>query len=181
MDIRSFDRVIQAILFFDKRINRRAAQVAKIRIVNKFFDANTQKDEPYLHPPFDFFFDRGDIDAPNPDELEKKMLDLAEEHEGEAAQRNAMLAYLEEKNKRPLPEIEEIPVYFYEDGISQLQMMLSMRTIEVMQHWRGNTSFRQYDIIRNMAESLMQQFSEFPEEFSEDESDDLQPPSVHHS
>jgi hypothetical protein len=158
LDVRSFDRAIKAIEFFDKRLNRRAAEVTKIRVVNKYFDGNAQLDQSYLQPPFDLFFDREDIAIPDPQELEQQLMQIKETVDDQESQIQAFNALMEEKSKEPLPEVEEIPVHFYEDGIGPLQMALTMRSIEAMQHWQGNTAFRQYDLIQQMAASLPNDF-----------------------
>ena len=40
LEVRSFDRAIKAIEFFEKRINLRAAHATKLRVVNRFFAAS---------------------------------------------------------------------------------------------------------------------------------------------
>lgn len=82
LDVRSFERAIKAIEFFDKRINRRAAQVTKIRIVNRLFDGNNQANQERLQPPYDRFFDRDDVAIPNPDEAKNVMNEIVSQHSG---------------------------------------------------------------------------------------------------
>lgn len=166
LDVRSFDRALQALEFFSKRINRRAAQVTKMRIVNKCFDANAQVDQAHLHPPFDYFFNREDVAIPNLQELELKMKSLEQEYDDEESRMKAFREFLEEKNKQPLPEIEEVPVYMDDEfELDRLKMLLNLKSIEAMQHWQGNTSFSQYDLIQQFV-------SAFGEEESFDEEND---------
>ena len=39
LEVRSFDRAIKALEFFEKRINPRVALATKLRVVNRFFAA----------------------------------------------------------------------------------------------------------------------------------------------
>ncbi|MDJ0595477.1 MAG: hypothetical protein QNJ72_36745 [Pleurocapsa sp. MO_226.B13] len=71
----------------------------------------------------------------------------------------AGLEYLEAKFKEKMPEIEEIPLDFYREGtldLSRLQLALTLRNIEASQHFAGDESFSQYDLIEQMAESLVE-------------------------
>jgi hypothetical protein len=49
LDVRSFERVIEAIQFFDQKINRKLATVTKLKVVNKLFPATTTADELSTH------------------------------------------------------------------------------------------------------------------------------------
>jgi hypothetical protein len=152
VDVRSFQRVIQVLQFFDKHINRRAAKATRLRIVNKYFNLNDQLGEEQLHPPFDYFFDREDIEIPDPEAFEQELLEQVPAEADEATRIQALTTFLEEKSKQPLPEIEEIPLHFYEDGIAPLEMTLTMRGVEAMEHWNGNRAFSQHDLIAQMVE-----------------------------
>lgn len=66
LEVRSFDRAIQAIEFLEKRINPRAAKAHKLRVVNRFFAASEHNVEQLLESPYDRFFDRDDVDIPDP-------------------------------------------------------------------------------------------------------------------
>jgi hypothetical protein len=152
VDVRSFQRVIQVLQFFDKHINRRAARATRLRIVNKYLNINDQLGEEQLHPPFDYFFDREDIEIPDPEGFEQELLEQVPTDADESTRIQALTEFLEEKSKQPLPEIEEIPLHFYEDGIAPLEMTLTMRGVEAMEHWNGNRSFSQHDLITQMVE-----------------------------
>ena len=155
LEVRSFVRATKAIEFFDRRINRHAAKVTKIRVVNKLFDANEPSVKELLEPPYDRFFDRDDVAIPNPDEVEKKMKKMAEEHEEPERRMAAFMAYMEETAKETLPEVSEIPVRFYEEGITSLELALTLRNIETIQHWQGNENFSQLDAIQTIAQGMV--------------------------
>ncbi len=77
VDVRSFQRGIQAILFFDQKINRRLARLEKMRIVNKLFPASISQSEMWGHHR-EFFEER---EVVNPQEKVKELLKIAEEQE----------------------------------------------------------------------------------------------------
>jgi hypothetical protein len=160
LDVRSFQRVIHAIQFFDKHINRRAARVTKLRVVNKFFNMDDRLRDEQLHPPFDYFFDREDLDLPDPVAFARELEKTIQEQTDEGDRIQAFSSFLEERSKQPLPEIEEIPAHFYEDGIASLEMALMMRTVEARQHWAGNTKFTQFDLISDMVQAIRDEFGD---------------------
>ncbi len=170
LDVRSFQRAMTAILFFDKHINRRAAHLTKLRIVNKFFNANDKLGNEQLHPPFDYFFERLNIEIPDAVAFQRELEQIVQSTGSDDSKRQAFSEFLEQKAKQPLPEIEEIPVHFYEDGIAPLEMALTMRNIEAMQHWQGNKSFSQHDLIADMIASLKGEFDDI-DRLAEDEPD----------
>ena len=130
LEVRSFDRAIKAIEFFEKRINSRAGQATKLRVVNRFFAAGEHNVEQLWEP------ESVQEDSPK-----------------------AWFEYLEAKFKEKIPEIEEIPLDFYREsalGLSGLKMALTLRRIEASQHFAGNESFSQYDLIEQMTEKLVE-------------------------
>lgn len=176
VDVRSFQRIVQVISFFDKHINRRAARVTKVRIVNKYFNANDKLENEKIHPPFDYFFDRDDIKIPDPKDFESDLKEAIEGIEDETEKVKAFAEFVEKKAKEPLPEIEEVPVHFYEDGIEPLEMALTMKSMEAMHHWEGNTKFSQFDLIAEMLQALKDDFPLLEEEEIDEETPDKDEP-----
>lgn len=150
LDVCSLERVIAAISFFDQKINRRLAQVKKIKVVNKLFPATSTEEEISRH--HTIFFEQRE--AVNPKDEMAKLEEIASQYEDEEERREATFAYFEKIKKKTLPEIEEIETDFYEFGIESIAMCLSMKTIEARQHWRGNKNFSQSDIIETLLENM---------------------------
>ena len=159
LEVRSFDRAIKAIEFFEKRINPRAAYTTKIRIVNRFFDADEPNIAQLLEAPYDNFFDENEIVIPDPSRFLKKIEEETSESELTSGEiHEAQLDYLETQFKEKSPEIEEIPFDFYREnelGLNGLEMALTLRRFEASQHFEGNESFSQYDLLEQMTESFM--------------------------
>lgn len=64
LDVRSVERATQAIEFFDKRINRHAAKVTNLRVVNKLFEATREAAQQLIQQPPDSFFDCENVARP---------------------------------------------------------------------------------------------------------------------
>lgn len=169
LDLDSFDRLLKAIQFFDRRINRRAAKIAKLRVVNRLFSIDEiekysrQKDR--LPENLDIFFNRDDVYIPNIQEFQTEVEKISEKHESEDERLEAVTNYVQEKAQQPLPEIEEIYPNFYEDGMGWLELMLGLRHMEAKARWEGNKDFNQYEFLQNLLESKL---SEVEEDESED-------------
>jgi hypothetical protein len=159
LEVRSFDRAIKALEFFEKRINPRAARATKLRVVNRFFAASEPNVKQLLESPCDRFFDGDEVDIPNPLQFLKEAQEAEEsQEEGEELQK-ARLQELEAKLKEKIPEIEEIPLEGYREdslGWSGLQLALTLRTLEAQAHFAGRENFSQYDLIEEMAQSLVE-------------------------
>ncbi|NEO82748.1 MAG: hypothetical protein F6J87_00575 [Spirulina sp. SIO3F2] len=159
LDVRSFDRVLAAIEFFDKRINRRAAQIYKIRIVNRLFDGTQPEDREVTETPYDHFFDeRDDIALPEDEKIEADLAALKEKYEDEAEREEAITDYLTELEQRPTPEIEELPVHVYEnEGLLGLKLNLTTRSLEAQAHWQGNTEVTKFDLMKDFLDFMLEE------------------------
>jgi uncharacterized protein YhbP (UPF0306 family) len=144
-DVRSFARAIYGLDFFIKRINKWTAKATHIRVVNRLFDIAEMPNQQ-IHPSLDVFFERDDIPLPTGIEMEARLKSL-EGIEDEEARKQAGTEYVEEMMKRPHPEIEEIPLHIYEDGLGLISMNLSMRQTEAFAHWRGLEDFSAFDLM----------------------------------
>ena len=146
LDLRSCERALLAIPFFDKYFPRAIVKVTEAEVANKLFSA---VESPKLTP--DSIFDRqvsspavaeGEMQqvaaliAQVPDPLEK--LRIAREQ-------------MQSKAQLPLPEIERIPINYYEDGITGFTAALTIRKVIAMHHWLGDTKYSLLDVIRSVA------------------------------
>lgn len=176
LELRSFDRVSQAIAFFDKRINRRAAKAVKLRVVNRLFSSSEREEVRRTQYSFDSFFDREDVDIRDQAKFEadlERLIAEKDEDNPEATQAK-IIEYLVEQSQQTLPEIQEVPIHFYEDGIVPLKLSLSMKTIEATEHWRGNTTFSQHSLLENMMGSALEELEEDGAETLEIEETEVQ-------
>jgi hypothetical protein len=157
LDVRSWERITQAIEFFDKRINRRAAKVTKLRIVNKLFESTKEKVQELGQQSPDSFFDRDNITRSG-EALIASMEQIKTNKDPKTRMQEALLL-IEQHAQIPLAEVEEMPTYFYEDGIEQLKTSLKLRQLELMEHWQGNKDANTFNIIQKLVKSNPRKFS----------------------
>lgn len=141
LDLRSFDRVIEAIPFFAHHIPRKVAEVTDVAVVNRCFELGTERE-------FDVYFHPDRVSVPDPAATLEALKRAAEQ--AHAADEDALAAVhrvLSAETDEALPEVERLPSHFYEDGISPLAMTLRFREIAAFEHWNGNTQFGVVDAI----------------------------------
>ena len=145
LDLRSFERALEAIVFFDKHIPRSAAKVSDVSVVNRLFEVREA-----TSPNFDRFFKGEAVVSLDPKIISKEVERIGLKARDEKEKKALTREYFESKETEPLPEKERLPTNFYEEGISQLQFMLKSRQIMAKQHWMGNTDYTLEDSIREM-------------------------------
>jgi len=144
IDLRSFERVVKAILFFDNNIPRTVAKATAITIVNKCFEFSTK-----VQLNFDEFFESNQVVSKNPEAV----LDRLEGMKAITNLRDRLtkvMTMIESEAKTALPEIERLPVNYYEDGISSLETALRVRDIIALEHWKGNNDFTFLDVLKGI-------------------------------
>lgn len=151
LDVKSCERATQAIEFFDKRINRRAARVTHLRIVNKLFEPTREMTQRLIMESPDSFFDRDDVARPQEALLEG--LEKLKEEPDLATRRQKGLDWIVQQTQEPLAELEEIEANFYEEGIHSLEMALKIRQAELMERWNGNQNANMFTIMQKLVDA----------------------------
>ena len=149
LDLRSIERALEAIVFFDKHIPRSAAKVTDISVVNKLFEAREA-----ISSNFDRFFEGESVVRKDPEKFLQEIEQIGSEAQDENMKRDLAVEYLESKAREPFPEIERFPTHFYEDGIISLDFALRSRQTIALQHWLGNTSYTYADFIDEITGSV---------------------------
>jgi len=147
LDLRSFDRAIKAIPFFDKHVGADAARITHAAVVNRIFDAQER-----FPANLDVFFCSNKMVEIDPDKSAAEIKSLIEASRADTE--FDWSSIFEQRAKEPFPEIEKFPVYFYEDGISSLEAALRVRQIIAFEHWKGNTDYTFYDVLKTMIPGL---------------------------
>ena len=143
LDLRSFERAIKAIPFFDKHLGQAIARITHAAVVNRFFDAQEQ-----FFPNLDTFFNSGKMIEIDPDKAVAEIESLIETNYIDG---NPDWPYVfEQRAKKTQPEVEKFPLYFYEEGITSLKTTLRMRHIMAFEHWKGNVDYTLFDVIKTM-------------------------------
>lgn len=147
VDVRSNERAIEAIQFFDKYISREVAKVEYVDIVNRLFGASEG-----VADSFDIYFDIEDIKLPmDPDELIERLKPLMSQTDDVKEKGKIFNSYMKEQFNKPYSGAERLPVLFYEEGISSLQTSLRMRQIVASKHWFGDKNYTFYDLTTEIA------------------------------
>lgn len=165
LDLRSSERAMHALDFFDKRINRYAANPTRLRIVNRIFEVDDMPNRE-IHPSLDPFFDRDDVRCLAKEmeaAFDKIAAEYADDPEGKE---KAVSDYMNQNMDQPHPEIEELIIHPDKIDRLGLPMALQMRQVEAFEHWRGNFTFRASQLVQQWAESLI---DEVDEEAAEEE------------
>ena len=135
--VRSIERALMAVTFFDEYLPRTVAKITDMDVANRLFSA----DECDLTPETLFATTETDFRR------------QVEEREALLANPEQMLADFHRQfsgeERKPLPELERFPTHFYEDGIGLLTQVLRLRQRLAMEFWLGNRDVTMIDLIRN--------------------------------
>ena len=148
LDLRSCERAILAVPFFDKHIPRGVAKVMEAEVANSLYSL----DNPQLSPAD--VFDHQTSTSRDPEAEMKRLAELITKGSGIRARFNIMMKAVHSATEQPLPEVERIPVHYYEDGIDGFKLALTVRQIMAREHWSGNTAYTLSDAIREVTGSM---------------------------
>ena len=150
LNVRSVERAIKAIPFFDRYIARDVAEVTHITIINKLFSV----EEVLSIERLDQLFERSDITVRKPEAIMGKLLEIKAGTDNKLERLAAFGQFVTELASEPEPEIEKFPAYYYEDGIESLNLALRQRQFVALEHWKGNTNYTAMDAIREFVTKI---------------------------
>jgi tetratricopeptide (TPR) repeat protein len=146
LNLRSFERATNALLFFDRYIPRKVAHVTAMTVSNRLLSTAEAASLGSL----DQYFDHAEVVVTDPASLLRDVEDLVA-RTPDLHERFARLdQYLTDRAQAPVSALERLPVHYYEDGIRAVEALLSIRQVRAMHHWQGNTSYTYQDMIRDM-------------------------------
>ena len=149
LNLRSIQRATHAIDFFDKHIPRTVARVTAVTVSNRFL----RLAEASTLTSLDRYFERADVVVKDPASLVETLKDMASSIPDDRDRMAAVMHYMDEKAKQPVPAMERFPLDyadFDEGGIRAIEAFLAPHTVIAMQHWQGNTDYTRYDMIQGM-------------------------------
>ena len=147
LDVRSWERATQAVVFFDRYLQRSIARVTHAAIVNRLFPYTTDG-LPVLE---DLFAQVTTIDG---EAILRSMAASLQRIQDPAQRRDMAFTLMEQQSHERLPEVEKLPVHFYTDGITSLENALRLRQIVAFEHWRGNTACTLGEVIQKVSAGL---------------------------
>jgi hypothetical protein len=139
LDVRSYERALEALKFFDKEISRSTAMATHCSVVNRIFEVSASAASN-----FDSFFENNeDMIEIKPEEtiarMKKAFLPINNQPNVEA-----ITSFLENDLERFF-EVEKFPTHFYENGIKTLHSAFILRRIIAMERWCGNVTYSYRD------------------------------------
>jgi hypothetical protein len=147
LDLRSCERAKLAIPFFDKHVPRSVAKLTEAEVANRLYSM----DNPQLSPAD--LFDHQVSKSRDPEAELKRIAEVVANVRGLRARLDTALKAMLSAAEETLPEIERIPVHYYEDGIQGFELALRLRQIIGMQHFSGNTAYTLSDAVNSITKS----------------------------
>lgn len=145
LNLRSFERATEAIVFFDKHVRRSVFQATAVTIVNRLF----RVEEVISIPSLDQFFESFDVEEQDPEVFLRTAKGLVSGIDDLKERFELPDKHFDETIQTPMPEMERLPIHYYEDGIGPLTTSLTIRQIIAMEHWKGNTDYTWADYVRD--------------------------------
>src|SRR5712692_9014493 len=146
LNLRSFERATNALVFFDHHIPRTVARVAAMTVSNRLLSTVEAASLGSL----DQYFDHAEVVVKDPAALLHTLEDLASRLP-DAHERLAVVArYMEDKAKQPVPAMERFPLDYYEEGMRSIEALLAPHQVIAMHHWQGHTDYTRHDLVRDM-------------------------------
>jgi len=146
LNLRSFARATNALVFFDHHIPRTVARVTAMTVSNRLLSTAEAASLGSL----DQYFDHAEVVVKDPAALLQTLEDLKSSIP-DAHERLAVVArYMEDKAKQPVPAMERFPLDYDDEGIRAVEALLVPHTVIAMHHWQGHTDYTRHDLIQDM-------------------------------
>src|SRR5207245_590001 len=146
LNLRSFARATNALVFFDHHIPRTVAHVTAMTVSNRLLSTAEATSLGSL----DQYFDHAEVVVKDPAALLQTLEDLKYSIP-DAHERLAVVArYMEDKAKQPVPAMERFPLDYDDEGIRAVEALLVPHTVIAMHHWQGHTDYTRHDLMRDM-------------------------------
>jgi tetratricopeptide (TPR) repeat protein len=146
LNLRSFERALHAITFFDTHMPRTVARITAATVSNRLLSVAEAASLGSL----DQYFDHAEVIVKDPESFLQALHDRAprtpDAHERFALVEHAMAEYAQ----APVPAMERLPLHYYEDGLRAVEALLSLRKVLAMQRWHGNTEYTLHDVMRDL-------------------------------
>lgn len=148
LDLRSCERALLAIPFFDRHLPRKLVTLEDAEVVNRLFPAT----EANLKLTPDALFDSQIGTGLDPEALVQRLAAKTADVRDPEEKIQIVLEDLQSRAKTRLPEIERFPVHYTEDGLDGFAMALRLRQMVAMQHWLGHPEYTLGDAIESLAQ-----------------------------
>jgi hypothetical protein len=141
LDLRSGERALAAIPFFDAHIPRSVAELTEAEVANKVYTTENAQPRP------EDLFDHQPSAARDPKAEFKRLTEQVTQGRSIRARLDIALNVIRSATGQPLPETERVPIHYYEDGIEGFELALTLRQIVAKEHCFGNPGYTLFDAI----------------------------------
>ena len=135
LDLRSIERAIHAVPFFDRHLGRKLAEATEFSVVNRLLSAAEYQ---------------VDLDQFFTDEVRPNFEDRLDQVKGDPL---ATLRFMEEEMAKPEPVVVRGPLHYYSDGIDSFRTSLRLRQSLALEHWKGSPATMQSLVEKLVAQS----------------------------
>jgi hypothetical protein len=149
LDVRSWERATQAVVFFDRYLQRSIARVTHAAMVNRLFPATAEG-----LPDLEGLFAPDQVTAIDGEAMLRHMAASLQPIQDPQQRLDRAFTLMEHQSQERLPEVEKLPVHFYTDGITSLENALRLRQIVAFEHWQGNTACTLGEVIQKVSAGL---------------------------
>jgi hypothetical protein len=145
LDVRSWERATQAVVFFDRYLKQSIARVTHAAMVNRLFPYTTDG-----LPDLEGLFAPDQVTAIDGEAMLRRMAASLQTIQDPQQRMDRAFTLMEQQSHERLPEVEQFPVHFYTDGIRSFETTLRLRQIVAFEHWRGNTACTLGEVIQKV-------------------------------
>jgi hypothetical protein len=149
LDVRSCERATQAVVFFDRYLQRSIAHVTHAAMVNRLFPATAEG-----LPDLEGLFAPDQVTAIDGEAMLRRAVASLQTIQDPQQRLDMAFALIAQPAHAPLPEVEKFPVHFYTDGIRSFETTLRLRQIVAFEHWRGHTECTLGEVIQKVTAGL---------------------------
>jgi hypothetical protein len=146
--VRSIERALYALEFFDKNIGRTQMEVTELDAYNQLFEASPENQQRLAN--LTALFPEAQITKQDVDAIPNLIKKAKKAGASQAELQQAVMAFIEKGKDTPLPDIERMSLYFYTEGIASIQSKLFLRQRVALEHLKGNTRFTIFDAIKGV-------------------------------
>ncbi|MEK7255009.1 MAG: hypothetical protein AAB316_09710 [Bacteroidota bacterium] len=146
--VRSIERAWFAVEFFDKHLSRKHAKITSLDICNTLYEGTPENQKELMD--LASLFRPDQIVVKDPEDIPNMVKQWQKQGMSQGEMQRALFQFMEMEKHRPLPVIERIPVYFYEEGIDPLKLGLMLRQRVACEHFIGNLEYTLVTAIEEM-------------------------------
>lgn len=150
IDIRSIERAARVVEWLNCYIPREIAEITDAAIFNRLITSSSRTVERLDEIDFDELFNEKQITVINPEKTFARFNAIMEQYEDKQYAMEVLAKKNLEEAKKPLPVIEKLPVYYYDEGIETFENTFQLRQFIALKHFLGDEKYSFYDLMQDI-------------------------------